>query len=200
MRITFAIIALLYLTSINGQSYDYLKNAEGEEIKAEILKLDGKKIAFKIAGEDKVRKENFYNYTEMQLNDLGVIENPLNLSVERPESGFAYIYIYRPYVYIGAGIGLKVKHNGQKLANIKTYSYYLHKVPAGSKNIYQKKGYPDKVTIDAEDGQIYFIRVSYGSGAQSFGGLASGVSIFLDNPKMAKYAILTMKKKSQPWN
>jgi hypothetical protein len=99
-------------------------------------------------------------------------------------------------------MGVKMQHNKENLANITTNSYFLHKVKAGELHTYEVNH--QEVEINPEDGEIYYIRVSIGAGAGSLGGtltaLGQGKTIFLDDPDIAKYAVLTMEKESPIWN
>jgi len=201
MKVHFTfVITILFTSLVFGQNQDYLITNKNDTLWVKILSLDGKKIEIIKEGDKKSSKKNFYDFIKMHIHDERVITNPTNLKVEKPEPGYAHIYIYRPYVYLGSAIGFKIKYNDQKLANIKTYSYLLHKVKAGETHKYERSGMNSKeIKIDAKDGEIYFVRVSYGSGAETFGGLVGGESIFIDNPDMAKYAILTMKMESPIW-
>ena len=55
------------------------------------------------------------------------------------------------------------------------------------------------VEINAKDGEIYFIRGSFGGSGEAFTNnlnLSNSLHIFQDNPKVAKSVILTMKKLS----
>jgi hypothetical protein len=50
-------------------------------------------------------------------SDLSVIKNPLELK-STTWKGYAYVYLYRPYVYTFA-LNYKVEYNGASLVNLK---------------------------------------------------------------------------------
>ncbi len=183
----------------NNQS-DFLIKKGNDTVFCKIIELKGKKIKFIESGEKKSKKKNIFKFSNVNISDLSVVKNPLNLKVKKPKKGFAHIYLYRPYVYTGSALACKVEYNGEKFINIKTYSYYLHKVKAGEVHKYNwKNSKKDILEIDAKDGETYFIRGSFGASFEPWNTISSisnGMNIFLDNPNTAKYAILTMKKES----
>ncbi len=196
-------ITLLTLQFSYSQDYssDFLVNAFDETENVKIIGLDGKKVEYIKEGKKKSKKMNFYNLKKMNITNLDVITNPLNLKIQQPEPGYAHVYIYRPYIYLESAMGVKMQHNKENLATIITNSYFLHKVKAGELHTYEVNGmHPEEVEINAEDGEIYYIRVSIGAGAGSLGGtltaLGQGKTIFLDDPDIAKYAVLTMEQES----
>ena len=82
--------------------------------------------------------EKIDNLKDLYLSDSSVIYNPLNISIEEPENGYAHIYFFRPYVYLNSALGCKVKYEGEKFLNVKTNGYFLHKVKAGKTHKYYK--------------------------------------------------------------
>lgn len=198
LSITFLILQFCYS---QDYSKDFLVNDFDETEYVKIIGLDGKKVEYIKEGKKKSKKTNIYNLKKMNITNLDVINNPLNLKIEQPEPGYAYVYIYRPYIYLESAIGIKMEYNKENLATITTNSYFLHKIKAGELHTYHVNGmYPAGVEVNAADGEIYYIRVSIGAGAGSLGGtltaLGQGKTIFLDDPDIAKYAVLTMEKES----
>lgn len=199
------ILFTLQFSYSQDYSSDFLVNAFDETEYVKIIGLEGKKLEYIKEGKKKSKKMNFYNLKKMNITNLDVIHNPLNIKIQQPEPGYAYVYIYRPYIYLESALGVKMKHNKENLANITTNSYFFHKVKAGVLHTYEVNAKNSQdVEINAEDGEIYYIRVSIGPGAGSLGGtltaLGQGKTIFLDDPDIAKYAVLTMEKESPIWN
>ena len=194
------IILLCNSTYAQESKSDYLVTKEKDTIFCKIIGLKGKRIEFIQNGTEKSKKKNIFKFSDLNISDLSVIKNPLNLEIEKPESGYAHVYLYRPYVYTGSALACKVEYNGEKLINIKTYSYYLHKVKAGEIHKYNwNNSKKDILEIDAIDGEIYFIRGAFAASFEPWNTISTvrnGMNIFLDNPNTAKYAILTMKKES----
>ena len=204
----FLILCITFLTLSISYSQDYgsdfLVNAFDEVEYVTITGLEGKKVEYIKEGKKRSKKTNIYNLKKMNITNLDVIHNPLHIKIQQPEPGYAYVYIYRPYIYTESAIGVKMQNNHEKLANIVTNSYFLHKVKAGELQTYTVEGMNKRtVEIDPVDGEIYYIRVSLGLGAGSLGGtltaLGQGETIFLDDPDIAKYAVLTMEKESPVW-
>jgi hypothetical protein len=54
----------------------------------------------------------------VNISDLSVIRKPSRIKIEQPEKGYAYVYLYRPYVYWFC-IKLQVEYNGASLVNLK---------------------------------------------------------------------------------
>ncbi|MFH4963902.1 hypothetical protein V8G69_02780 [Gaetbulibacter sp. M235] len=199
-------LSLLFLIFISISSYaqnsksDFLVTKENDTIFCKVVGLKGKQIEFIQNGENKSKKKNIFNFLDLKIADLSVIENPLNLQIEKPENGYAHVYLYRPYVYTGSALACKVEYNGEKLVNLKTYSYYLHKIKAGEIHKYNwNNSKKDILEIDAVNGEIYFIRGSFGASFEPWNTISTvrnGMNIFLDNPNTSKYAILTMKEVS----
>ena len=147
------------------------------------------------------------NITDVYLNDTSeLFNNPLNIKIEKPEEGYAHVYLYRPYYYTGSALGCKIKYNSNNFINIKTKSYFLHKIKANQTHSYERtnKAYltskkRNKVEFNAENGKIYFIRAIYGTNLKIDDEKISegmGTSIYLDETPHNKYQILNMKKKS----
>ena len=202
MKKTIFIVTLLVsnLTFSQTKKADYLITEEKDTIFCKIIGLKGKRVEFIKENETSSSTKNIYNFLDANITDLGVIENPLGIKIEQPEKGYAYVYLYRPYVYTGSALNCKVEYNGASLVNLKTKSYYLHKVKANEIHKYNwNNSNRNVVEINAKDGEIYFIRGSFAAEFQpwnSISAISNGMSIFLDNPKIAKYMILTMKKES----
>lgn len=194
---------LLLVSSLSfsqNQKADYLVTEEKDTIFCKIIELSGKRVEFIKENEKSSSTKNVYNFLDVNISDLSVIENPLGIKIEQPEKGYAYVYLYRPYVYTGSALNCKVEYNGTSLVNLKTKSYYLHKVKANEIHKYNWV-YSSKVIVEinAKEGEIYFIRGSFESKRQPWNTISkvsNGMSIFLDNPKIAKYMILTMTKES----
>lgn len=153
---------LLHSTYAQNSEDDYLVTKEKDTLFYKVIGLKGKRIEFIQNGKKKSKKKNIFKFSDINISDVSVIKNPLHLEIEKPESGYAHIYLYRPYVYNGSALACKVEYNGEKFINIKTYSYYLHKVKAGEIHKYNWKNSKKEVLeIDAVDGKIYFIRGSF---------------------------------------
>ena len=207
--ILFTISNLSFSQSKKG---DYLVTKEKDTVFCKIIGLSGKRVEYIKENENSSSTKNIYNFLDVNITDLSVIENPLRIKIEQPEKGYAYVYLYRPYVYTGSALNCKVEYNGTSLANLKTKSYYLHKVKANEIHKYNWNIREQKVVeIDAKEGEVYFIRGSFeaeyinwntygGSSAiQNSPTWSNTMSIFIDNPKIAKYMVLTMKKESQTY-
>jgi hypothetical protein len=205
------ITALLISNFIYSQNTnkDYLVTENKDTVFCKIIGLSGKQIEFIKENEKSSSTKNIYNFLDVNITDLSVIENPLEIKIEQPEKGYAYVYLYRPYVYTGSALNCKVEYNGTSLVNLKTKSYYLHKIKANEIHKYKwNNSSKNMVEINAKEGEIYFIRGSfeaeyinwntYGnpSAMQNSPTWSNAMSIFIDNPKIAKYMILTMKKES----
>ncbi|MFV8346432.1 hypothetical protein [Flavobacterium sp. ZB4P13] len=182
---------------------DYLVTEENDTIFCKIIGLSGKQVEFIKENEKSSSTKNIYNFLDANINDLSVVENPLGIKIEQPEKGYAYVYLYRPYVYTGSALNCKVEYNGTSLINLKTKSYYLHKVKTNEIHKYKwNNSNRNIVEINAIEGGIYFIRGAFGSEYQPWNTISTvsnGMTIFLDNPKIAKYMILTMKKESSTY-
>lgn len=82
----------------------------------------------------------------------------------------------------------------------------MHKVKANEIHKYNWNNHENnKVEINAEDGKTYFIRGSFEAVGMNWNGMndmngigmiGNSMSIFIDNPKIARYMVLTMKKES----
>jgi hypothetical protein len=196
-------VTLLLISSLSfsqSKKGDYLVKEEKDTVFCKIVGLSGKRVEFIKENEKSSSTKNVYNFLDVNISDLSVIENPLGIKIEQPEKGYAYVYLYRPYVYTGSALNCKVEYNGASLVNLKTKSYYLHKVKANEIHKYNWV-YSSKiiVEINAKEGEIYFIRGSFESKPQPWNTISTvsnGMSIFIDNPKIAKYMILTMAKES----
>ena len=139
-------------------------------------------------------------------NKSEIFKNPLNIQINNPEKGYAHVYLYRPYYYTGSALGCKVKFNGENFINIKSKSYYLHKVKANEKVVYERtnKAYlitkkRDKIEFTPEEEKIYFIKAIYGTNSKIEDDKiceGMGTSIYLDETPHSKYLILNMKKNS----
>ncbi len=205
MKKIFAIALTLTSTLTFSQSNnsDYLVTVENDTIHCKIIELKNKKVRYTINGEKGKKKKNIFNFADVYFNDISIIQNPLNIKIEKPEHGYAHVYFYRPYVYTGSALACKIEYNGNPFINIKTHSYYLHKIKAGEIHKYNQKNLKkDIVEIDAKDGEIYFIRSSFGGTGEALTNnlnSSNSLHIFQDNPKVAKYVILTMKKESQTY-
>jgi hypothetical protein len=92
--------------------------------------------------------------------------------------------------------GITVSH--QVFVKPKTESYYLHKVKANEIHKYNwNASRKNVVEIRAKEGEAYFIHGSFGAEYQPLNPIstfANGMNISIDNPKIARYMVLTMKK------
>jgi hypothetical protein len=97
-------------------------------------------------------------------------------------------------------LNCKVEYNGVRLVNLKTKSYYLHKVKANEIHKYNwNNSSKIVVKINAKDGEIYFIQGSFGARYQPLNPISlfgNGINISIDNPKIPRYMVLTMQNKS----
>ncbi|WP_298239511.1 DUF2846 domain-containing protein [uncultured Algibacter sp.] len=163
IKLTLLLLILIHINSYSQSSKsDFLVTKEDDTIFCKVVGLKGKRIEFIKRGEGKSRKKNIFNFSDLSISNLSVINNPLNLKIVKPEEGYAHIYLYRPYVYTGSALACKVEYNGESFVNIKTYSYYLHKVKAGEVHTYNWNN--DKkniITIKPSTGETYFIRGSF---------------------------------------
>ncbi|MDG2433782.1 hypothetical protein [Flavobacterium sp.] len=194
------LLLLSTLSFAQSSQRDYLVSEEKDTVFCKIIALSEKRVEYHIEDKKSSSKKNIYNFLDLNITDVSVIENPLGIKIEQPEKGYAHVYLYRPYVYTGSALNCKVEYNGSNLVNLKTQSYYLHKVKANEIHKYNWV-YSDKtkVEINAKEGEVYFIRGSFASAYQPFNTIskvANGMNIFLDNPKIARYMVLTMKKES----
>jgi hypothetical protein len=220
-------VTLLLISSLSfsqSKKGDYLVTEEKDTIFCKIVGLSGKRVEYIKENENSSSTKNIYSFIDVNITDLSVIENPLGIKIEQPEKGFAYVYLYRPYVYTGSALNCKVDYNGTSLVNLKTKSYYLHKVKANEIHKYNwNNSSKIIVEINAKEGEVYFIRGSFGAeyinwdtnkmypgmqnssvinsngksfGTQNFPTWSNGMNIFIDNPKIARYMVLTMKKES----
>lgn len=214
------------------KNFDYLVTKNKDTVFCTITGIKGKRIEYIKNGDRSSTKENIFHFLDVNITDLSIVENPLSLKIESPERGYAFVYFYRPYVYTGSALNCKIEYNGKHLINLKTNSYYLHKVKANETLKYNWNNNKREVLeITANEGEIYFIRgsfdaeflpwnkntissfsskdytintfpqVSNGSvklstSAVTFSNptISNSMSIFIDNPKIAKYLLLTMSK------
>ena len=197
------LITLILATSFSfsqSNGLDYLVTFENDTINCKVLELKNKKITYIINGEKGKKKKNIFKFADLYLADSSIIENPLNIKIEEPEDGYAHVYFYRPFVYTGAALPCKVEYNGKLFINIKTHSYYLHKIKAGEIHKYNQKNLKKEIIeIDAKNGEIYFIRGSFGGTGEAIMNnfnSSNTLYIFQDNAKIAEHLILTMKKVS----
>ncbi len=226
---------ILFLTTVfstYSQSYkDYLVTKELDTLNCKVIGLKGKRIEYILEGKESPKKKNIFKFTDVKITDIDVIDNPTKMAIEKPETGYAHIYFYRPYVYTGSALACVVNYNGEKFINVKTKSYFVHKVKAGEIHSYNwsldKK---NKIVIKPSNGEIYYIRASFAadfehwdpvntntswdsnssfSSTTQFGntsnipgnsfsvfGVQNKINIFIDNPNIAEYIVLTMKKES----
>jgi hypothetical protein len=220
-------VTLLLISSLSfsqSKKGDYLVTEEKDTIFCKIVGLSGKRVEYIKENDNSSSTKNIYSFIDVNITDLSVIENPLGIKIEQPEKGFAYVYLYRPYVYTGSALNCKVDYNGTSLVNLKTKSYYLHKVKANEIHKYNwNNSSKIIVEINAKEGEVYFIRGSFAAeyinwdtnkmypgmqnssvinsngksfGTQNFPTWSNGMNIFIDNPKIARYMVLTMKKES----
>jgi hypothetical protein len=220
-------VALLLISSLSfsqSKKGDYLVTEEKDTIFCKIVGLSGKRVEYIKENENSSSKKNIYKFSDLNITDLNVIENPLGIKIEQPEKGFAYVYLYRPYVYTGSALNCKVEYNGTSLVNLKTNSYYLHKIKANEIHKYNWNNSSKKIVeINAKDGVVYYIRASFEAeyinwdlnkmyagmqnssvmnlngkdfGMQNLPTWSNSMSIFIDNPMIARYMVLTMKKES----
>lgn len=196
-------VTLLLISSLSfsqSKKGDYLVTEEKDTIFCKIVGLSGKRVEYIKENENSSSTKNIYSFLDVNITDLSVIENPLGIKIEQPEKGFAYVYLYRPYVYTGSALNCKVDYNGTSLVNLKTKSYYLHKVKANQIHKYNWNN-SSKIILEiyAKEGEVYFIRGSFGAEYQPLNPIstyANGMNISIDNPKIARYMVLTMKKES----
>ena len=182
---------------------NYLVTRKGDTIYCEIKSLKGKTIEY-IENNKNLKRANIYNYLDANIVDDSIIDNPLGLEIEKPEPGYAHVYFYRPYVYTGSALPCNVEYNGKMFINIKTNTYFLHKVKAGQVHVYNwVNSKKNIIAINAIEGEIYFIRGSFAASFESWNHAptsnpiaTNGMNIFLDNPNIARHVILTMKKQS----
>jgi hypothetical protein len=213
MRDKITVLLILLISSVSfsqSKKRDYLVTEEKDTIFCKIVGLSGKRVEYIKENETSSSTKNIYNFLDVNISDLNVIENPLGIKIEQPEKGFAYVYLYRPYVYTGSALNCKVEYNGTSFVNLKTKSYYLHKIKANEIHKYNwNNNEKNKVEINAEDGKIYFIRGSFeavemnwnsmNNNGMNNGMIGNSMSIFIDNPKIARYMVLTMKNVSQTY-
>jgi len=194
------LLLLSGLSFSQSKKGDYLVTEEKDTIFCKIVGLDGKRVEFIRENEKSSSTKNIYNFIDVNITDLSVIENPLGIKIEQPEKGYAYVYLYRPFVYAGSALNCKVEYNRTKLVNLKPNSYYLHKIKTNETHKYNwNNSSKSVVEINAKEGEVYFIRGSVGADRQSLDAIVTfgaGMKIAIDNPKIAKYVVLTMKKES----
>jgi hypothetical protein len=194
---------LLLISSLSfsqSKKGDYLVTEEKDTIFCKIVGLNGKIVEYIKENESSSSTKNIYSLLDVNITDLSVIENPLKLKIEQPEKGYAYVYLYRPYVFAGSALNCKVEYNRAKLVNLKPDSYYLHRIKPNEIHKYNwNNSSKSVVEINAKEGEVYFIRGSVGAERKSLDAIVtfgSGMKIAIDNPKIAKYVVLTMKKES----
>ena len=197
----FIVIICLTNTIVFSQitEKEYLVNKEMDTIYCQIIRIDNKNIEYKIDNKERNIKEKIRDFIDINLTDYQVIENPLGITIETPEEGYAHVYFYRPYIYTGSALNLKVEYNGNNFINLKTKSYYLHKVKANEVHYYNWIHNKDeKIEINAVSGKIYYIKGIYGSdeGFGQFMNLSNDLSLSIDNSKTAFIKVLTMEKLS----
>jgi hypothetical protein len=196
-------LTLLLISSLSfsqSKKGDYLVTEEKDTIFCKIVGLSGKRVEYIKENENSSSTKNIYSFLDVNITDLSVIENPLGIKIEQPENGYAYVYLYRPYVYTGSALNCKIEYNGTSLVNLKSRSYFLHKVKVNEIHKYNWNNSSENVIeINAKEGEVYFIRGSFGAEYQPLNTISTfenGMNISIDNPKIARYMVLTMKKES----
>jgi len=207
------ILLFFVYASFYGQNIksDFVITKNNDTIYGKIQKITNTKISI-ISDKGVLIKDYIKKLDDINISDLSILNNPLNLKIEKPQKGFSHIYFYRPYNKYGKQLDCKIKYNGKKFINVKNDSYYLHKVKANEVHKYFLKAKPYKykgssnnnksslIKINAKGGEIYFIKSyeTYPPFYQYREGEAKDVisyNIVLDNPKIAKYIILAINNK-----
>ncbi len=192
---------LVFVNSVVYSQKDYYVSKSNDTIKGRILSFKSNRVIFDIDGNEKsITHEEI---KDIHVNDFSKIKKAAGIQVEKPESGFAHVYFFRPYLYVGSALGCKILYNENNFINIKTNTCFVHKIKAGEIHKYEKysafKKSKNKIEINAVDGKIYFIRGVYGIsevGVSTNGsfGVGNKTSIKLDDSEDNFLKILSMKK------
>lgn len=232
---------LLFTFSLNAQSNfnDYFVYKNGDTIKCKITKVKNQYIYFSVSPKNKfilkrdlskdlkARKSTlpsskqttytpkslrFYNCNDIFISQKTFEKLKLN-KIEKPKDGYSHIYFYRPYEYIGSGSSFYIREGDKKLLSLKTNSYYLLKVKAGSEHTYYTKRdlfTKDKVSISAENQKTYYINafiitcgatmgVSFGTAPPinnvNITNAKCGKNISLNEDKYSELQVMSMYKK-----
>lgn len=202
-----SLILIFSLSAYSQSPYkDHFVTIKNDTIKCMITKLEAGEMTFFNASDNKKSKQNINGLVDLYISEERAIKNPLNLKIQKPDSGYAHVYFYRPYVFLNSALPCKIQYQNKKFINIKTNSYHLEKIKAETKHLFIKKRlFKDNIVeIDAKDGEIYFIKAILGGiknvnneNTQMLMNIGGERLIMLDNPKIGKYSILNMKKKSK---
>lgn len=194
-------ILLFFLFSFNqnfSQDFsDYLIDENGIKIFCKVQQIKNSKVKYKLRGKSYSIIKNILKFKDISFSDPDALKNPLNIKIEKPEEGYAYVYFYcstMPYT---------VKYNGKKLIKIKGGTYFVHKIKAGE--IHNYLAFGNGLDIEAENQKTYIVRdkEKYSinttfiiNGGFEVGGRIEG-ELVLDDSKMSTYALLSMKKKAE---
>ena len=196
----FNALMLLIVSSNAISQNDWFINKQSDTIKCNVVNFKINSIDYKVDNNKNVININFNKINDLHINDLSIFENPQNIKVEEPESGFANVYFYRTYKYTGSALPCKVIYNGKPLINIKTNSYHVQKIKAGEIHKYNwVRNKKNVIEIKAKEGESYFIRGGFGvkNGIGKVVNLSNSMNIAKVNANIAKYSILKMTKKSK---
>ena len=157
--------------------------------------------------------ERINRFSDISFKNPDVLKNPLGTKIENPEPGYAHVYFYY------SGLSYKIKHNDEKLVKITPSSYYLHKIKIDETHKYLgndlSEGKVSKILswdileesqeffleIFPKDQQVYIVSgkekesVIYEYEVLMNSVKSSGIELVIDNGKVSKYALLSMKKK-----
>jgi len=194
-------LALILPNNIIAQEYkDLLITLDNEHVTCEIKQIKYGKVKYRVKGKSYAEIKDIMNFSDLKFSDSTKIKNTLNLKIETPEFGYAYLYFYP-----ANGRIYEVVNNNKSLVKIKPNSYFLLKVESGKTYEYYCQGNDhkeDKLKIDAKDREVYLIKGIPGKNINQggfYGSYGYGLStkLVIDNGKLSRYTLLTMKKKAK---
>ena len=108
--------------------------------------------------------------------------------------GKATVYVYRPSAFTGGAIAYTVSVNGTDVSTLASGGYFVTYVNPGENEFSAKTEAKTSVTIDAKQGQSYYVKGSLGMGV--FVGHPHLVQVSNDEaaPEIAKCKLMPPKK------
>ena len=194
-------LVLILTSNIFAQEYkDLLITLNDVYITCEIKQIKYGKVKYRTKDKSYAEIKDITNFSDLKFSDSTKIKNILNLKIGIPEVGYSYLYFYP-----ANGRIYEVVNNDKKLIKIKPNSYYLLKVESGKRYEYYCQGNDhkeDRLKIDAKDREVYLIKGVPGKNTIKGGfngsfGYGLSTKLVVDNGKLSRYTLLTMKKKAK---
>lgn len=85
-------------------------------------------------------------------------------AIPPPPAGSATVVFYRPSRFLGAGVGFIVREGQTELGKLRNGKFFVVQVTPGKHTYEVHSEATDKLTIDADAGEIYYIEGEVGVG------------------------------------